>query len=177
MYHNIGINLCNIWNELHYERNQNSLPQNIPDSDPSYKIPLIVEEIRIGKKSILGGKFKNDVFSLLDDFLIPIILEDYNHAETSDVEMLKLLLISNNEEKFESNSNFVSDMSDPIGLTVNGGFALYSKRHDSLKSDLNIESNENPLDAYRCSANATIFVNTTLENEFISIAPSENFVP
>lgn len=172
MYHNIGINLCNIRNELHYKRNQDSLSQNIPDSDPSYKIPLIVEEIRIGKNSIFGEKLKNDVFSLLDDFPIPIILEDYNHAEKSDV-----VLKANNEEKFESNSNFVSDISDPIDFTVNGGFVLYSKRHDGLESDSNIKSNENPLDAYRCNANETVLVNTTLENEFISIAPSENFVP
>lgn len=172
MYHNIGINLCNIRNELHYKRNQDSLSQNISDSDPSYKIPLIVEEIRIGKNSIFGEKLKNDVFSLLDDFPIPIILEDYNHAEKSDV-----VLKANNEEKFESNSNFVSDISDPIDFTVNGGFVLYSKRHDGLESDSNIKSNENPLDAYRCSANETVLVNTILENEFISIAPSENFVP
>lgn len=76
---------------------------------------------------------------------------------------------ANNEDKFESNSNFTSGISDP--------FVINSNR---VESDSNIESNENSdenIDGYRCSANETALLNASLETEFISIAPSENVAP
>ena len=42
---------------------------------------------------------------------------------------------------------------------------------------MKIEFNENPLDTYRCSASETVLVNTSSENEFISIASGENVRP
>ena len=52
LYHDIAINLYNVSNEFYQEINQDNLPHNMLDSDPSYKIPLIVEENRIGQNSI-----------------------------------------------------------------------------------------------------------------------------
>ena len=48
---------------------------------------------------------------------------------------------------------------------------LFQKRTDNHS---NTESSENHLGAYRCSVNETVLVNTSSENEFLSIAPGEN---
>ena len=56
LYHDIAIYLYNVSIEFHQEINQDNLPHNMLDSDPSYKIPLIVEENRIGQNSIFQDK-------------------------------------------------------------------------------------------------------------------------
>ena len=52
MYYDIAINMYNVSIEFHQEINQDNLPHNMLDSDPSYKITLIAEENRIGENSI-----------------------------------------------------------------------------------------------------------------------------
>ena len=47
--------------------------------------------------------FGKDDFSLPNNFPIPIILEDYNYADNSNV-----VSKTNNEEKFEKNSYYVT---------------------------------------------------------------------
>ena len=46
-----------------------------------------------------------------------------------------------------------------------------------IDNNLNIEFNENRLDKCRCSTSEIVLVNTSCENEFISIAPVENVKP
>ena len=85
-----------------------------------------------------------------------------------------------NTEKVDITNNPISDISDPIDFTIDDSVGVVSDRkHErtnskSIDNNSNIEFNENPLDTYRCSASKTVLVNTTCENEFISIAPGEN---
>ena len=57
----------------------------------------------------------------------------------------------------------------------------HGQGHISSKPNLsisqNIDGDENPLDLYKCASNETILINTSHENEFISIAPGEGSVP
>ena len=88
-----------------------------------------------------------------------------------------------NLEKVDITSNPISDISDPIGFTIDDSVGVVTDRKHERKSsksidnNSNIEFNENPLDTYRCSASETVLVNTSRENEFISIAPGENVRP
>ena len=74
----------------------------------------------------------------------------------------------------------ISDISDPIDFTIDDSIGVVSDRkHERANSkridnNSNIELNEKPLDTYRCSASETVLVNTSCENEFISIASGEN---
>ena len=51
-----------------------------------------------------------------------------------------------------------------------------SSNSDHLRGE-NTDSDENPLDLYKCASNETVSINTSHENGFISIAPGENSVP
>ena len=78
-------------------------------------------------------------------------------------------------EKVDITTNPISDTSDPIDFTIDDSVGVFSDRkHDN---NSNTDFNENPLDTYRCSASGTVLVNASCENEFISIAPGENFRP
>ena len=48
---------------------------------------------------------------------------------------------------------------------------------ERINNNSNFESNENPVDAYRYSANETVLVDTSSVNQFISIAPGKNVIP
>ena len=86
-------------------------------------------------------------------------------------------------EKVDITSNPISDIFDPIDFTIEDSISVISDRkHErtnskSIDNNSNIKLNENPLDAYRCSASETVLVNTSCENKFISIAPGENVIP
>ena len=59
---------------------------------------------------------------------------------------------------------------------------LFLTKHEitnskSIDNNSNIKLNDNLLDTYRCTASKTVLVNTSCENEFISIAPGENARP
>lgn len=61
------------------------------------------------------------------------------------------------------NSNVITDILDSIGFRIDDALnkiCLDSKR---FNYNSNIECLEKPLDAYRCSANKTVFVNTFCE--------------
>ena len=61
---------------------------------------------------------------------------------------------------------------DSIGVTSDRKHEITNSK--SIDNNSNIELNDNPLDTYRRSASETALVNTSCENEFISIAPGEN---
>ena len=93
-----------------------------------------------------------------------------------------------NPEKGDVTSNLVLDISNPFDFRINGNISVNSsvgvndRRHERANSKIfgnnsNIEFNHHTsIDGYvyRCSANKTVLVNTSCENEFISNALGEN---
>ena len=53
---------------------------------------------------------------------------------------------------------------------------VISSNPDLSRSE-NTDADKNPLDLYKCASNETVLLNTSHENEFISIAPGEASVP
>ena len=53
---------------------------------------------------------------------------------------------------------------------------VISSNPDLSRSE-NKDADKNPLDLYKCASNETVLLNTSHENEFISIAPGEASVP
>ena len=110
--------------------------------------------------------------------LYPILLENCDNTQHSNSVNIKKHL-----EKVDITSNPISNISDPIDFTIEDSISIISdKKHEranskSIDNSSNIKLNENPLDAYRCSASETVLVNTSCENKFISIAPGENVIP
>ena len=51
-----------------------------------------------------------------------------------------------------------------------------SSNPNPLRSE-NTDADKNPLDLYKCASNETVLINTSHENEFISIAPGEGSIP
>ena len=88
------------------------------------------------------------------------------------------------EVKVETDGiNSHHNIADPVDFRIDGIVDINGERNldstffERINNNSNIESNENPLNAYRCSANETVLLNTSSENEFISIAPGENVIP
>ena len=94
-----------------------------------------------------------------------------------------LITIVTNIEKPNISSNLTSDISNSIDFRIDGCISVNNDRKDDSTNSDNIDNNsniefcENPLDTYRCSANESVLVNTSCENEFISIAAGENVMP
>ena len=67
-----------------------------------------------------------------------------------------------------------TEILNPVDFRIDGGICIKCKTFDN---NSNTECLEKPLDAYKSSTNEAVLENTSCENEFISIAPSENVVP
>ena len=70
----------------------------------------------------------------------------------------------------------ISGISNSNDFKIENIIGVNSRKNERINSksidiNSNIEFDENPPDAYRCSANETVSVNTSYKNEFISIAP------
>ena len=94
-----------------------------------------------------------------------------------------LITIVTNIEKPDISSNLTLDISNSIDFRIDDSSSVNNDRKVDITSSDNIDNNSNiefcqhPLNAYRCSANETVLVNTSFENKFISIAPGENVMP
>ena len=94
-----------------------------------------------------------------------------------------LITIVTNIEKPDISSNLTLDISNSIDFRIDESSSVNNDRKVDITSSDNIDNNSNiefcqhPLNAYRCSANETVLVNTSFENKFISIAPGENVMP
>ena len=167
MYHDIEIDLDNIPSFLINEKIQDSLSINVlNDINIDDEIPIIIE-------SLCVDKVESDIHSISSNLPIPIFFENCDDTQDSNSRNIK------NLEKVDITSNPISDISDPIGFTIDDSVGVFSDRkHErtsskSIDNNSNIEFDENPLDTYRCSASS----DTSSENEFISIAPGENVRP
>ena len=100
-----------------------------------------------------------------------------------DTQDSNLITIVTNIEKLNISNNLTSDISNSIDFRIDGSISVNNdNKDDSTNSDngdynSNIEFCENLLNTYRCSANETVLVNTSCENEFMLIAPGENVMP
>ena len=94
-----------------------------------------------------------------------------------------LITIVTNIEKPDISSNLTLDISNSIDFRIDDSSSVNNDRKVDITSSDNIDNNSNiefcqhPLNAYRCSANETVLVNTSFENKFISIARGENVMP
>ena len=172
LYHDIEIDVKNIRGFLVEDKRCDSLPlvalNNINIDD---EIPLNIEKNNSGGAEAEGG-----LISIPNNIPIPILLENCNNTQDSDP--------AKTEGKVETdgiNSNY--SIADPVDFRIDGIVDINDERNldstffERTDNNSNIESNENHLDAYRCSASETVLVNTSNENEFISIAPGENVTP
>ena len=173
LYYDIEINLDNVPIFLINEKSQDSLLLNELNNIVIHEqISIMVE------KNDSSEGVESDIQSKSSNTPIPVVLENCEGTRDSN-----LITMVTNIEKPDISSNLTSDISNSIDFRTDGSISNNNDRKDdSVNSDIidnnsNIEFCENPLDTYRCSANETILVNTSCENEFISIAPGENVMP
>ena len=171
LYHDIEIDVKNIPSFLIEDKRCDNLPlvalNNINIDD---KIPLIVEKNNSSRAEVEGG-----FLSIPNNIPIPISLENCNDNQDSDP--------TKTEGKVETDGiNSHHNIADPVDFRIDGIVDINGERNldstffERINNNSNIESNENSLNAYRCSANETVLLNTSSENEFISIAPGENVI-
>ena len=165
--------LDNIPSFLVNEKSRDSLSINVLNNIYiDDEIPIIVE-----RKGLCVEEVESDIHPISSNLPTPIFFENCDDTQDSNSINIK------NLEKVDITSNPISNISDPTDFTIDDSVDVVSDRkHEranskSIDNNLNIEFNENPLDTYRCSANETVLVNTSCENEFISIAPGENVRP
>ena len=174
MYHDTEIDLDHIPSFLINEKSRDSLSINVLyNINIDHEIPITVE-----RNGLCVEEVESDIHSTSSNLPIPILFENCDdNQDSNSINMKK------NLEKVDITSNPISDISDPIDFTIDDSVGVVSDRkHErtnskSTDNNSNIEFNENPLDTYRCSASETVLVNTSCENEFISIAPGENVRP
>ena len=173
LYHDIEIDLDNIPSFLINEESQNSLSINVLNNiNIDDEIPIIVE-----RSGLCVEEVESDIQSISSNLPIPIFFENCDDTQDSNSINIK------NLGKVDITINPISDISDPIDFTIDESVGVVSDRkHErtnskSIDNNSNTEFNENPLDTYKCSASETVLVNTSCENEFISIAPVENVRP
>ena len=75
-------------------------------------------------------------------------------------------------EKPDISNDFTSGISHSTDFRIDGSIS-----DNNIDNNSNIAFCENPLNAYRSSANETGSVNTSCGNEFISTALGENVIP
>ena len=86
-------------------------------------------------------------------------------------------------EKPDISNDFTSGISHSTDFRIDGSISDNNASKDDTTNSNNIDNNsniafcENPLNAYRSSANETGSVNTSCGNEFISTALGENVIP
>ena len=166
LYRDTEINLDNVPNFLINEKRQDSLLLNVLfNIDIHEEIPIMVE------KNDSSEEVESDIQSKSSDIPIPVVFENREGAQDSN-----LITIVTNIEKPDISNSLTSDISNSIDSRVDGSIRKDdSTNSGNIDNNSNIEFCENPLD--KCSANETALVNTSCENEFMSIAPSENVMP
>ena len=171
MYYGIEIDAKIIPSFLIEDKRYDNLPLVVLNNiNIDGEIPLIVE-----KNNSSGAEAEGGLLSIPNNIPIPILLQNCNDNQDSDP--------TKTEGKVETDGiNSNHNIADPVdfridGIDINGERNLDSTFFERINNNSNIESNENPLDSYRCSANETVLVNTSSENELISIAPGENVIP
>ena len=135
------------------------------------EIPIIVEKNGWNVEE----KVESDIHSTSSNLPIPSLFE-----KCDDIEDSKSINIKRHLGKVNITSNPISDISDPIDFTIQNSIgAVSDRKHEianskSIENNSNIELNDSPLDTCRCSASETVLLNTSCENEFISIALGKN---
>ena len=130
------------------------------------------------EKNDSSEEVESDIQSKFSNTPIPIVFQNCEGTQNSN-----LITIVTNIEKPDISNNLTPDIFNSIDFKIDGSISVNNDRKDdstncgNIDNNSNIEFCENPLDTYRCSANETILVNTSCENEFISIAPGENVMP
>ena len=120
------------------------------------EFPIIVERNGLSVEEV-----ESDVHSISSNLPAPILFVDFDNNQDND-----LINIEKNLEKVDITRNPISDISDPIDLTIDGSVGAASDRkHErtnskSIDDNSNIELNENALDTYRCSTSETVLINT-----------------
>ena len=107
---------------------------------------------------------------------VTLLFEKFN--DTQDTNSIK---VRKNFEIVDITTKLKPKIADPIDFRIEDGICVNNDRDaDSTNSksiDWKAEFRENPVDTYSCSANETVLVNTSCENEFVSVAPGEKLGP
>lgn len=170
LHHDIVINSDNIPIFLINEKSQDNLLINVlKNIDINEEIPMMVEKNDLAKR----WGVESAIHSISHNTSILILSEKSNDTQGSCS-----IKVRKNLEIADIASKLTSTIADPIEFRIEGSICDNNDRNDDRTSSESIESNaENSLDAYRCSANEAVLVNTSRENEFISIGPSANVKP
>ena len=130
------------------------------------------------EKNDPSEEVESDIQSKFSNTPIPIVFQNCEGTQNSN-----LITIVTNIEKPDISNNLTPDIFNSIDFKIDGSISVNNDRKDNstncdnIDNNSNIEFCENPLDTYRCSANETVLVNTSCENEFISIERGENVMP
>ena len=178
MYHDIGIDLDNFASFLINEKSQDSFSINVLNQiNIDDEITIIVERNGLRVEEVESG-----IHFISSNLPVPILCQDNNSRAKTIIPCQDNNSINTekNLEQVDITSNPISHISDPIDFTIDDSVGVVSDRKNERTNSKSTDDNsniENPLDTYRCSASETVLVNTSCENEFISIAPIENVRP
>ena len=181
MYHDIDINLSNIPDCLVQHNKQNETffsGVNILDYvAPDELIPITIETIDYDSKKhndSIEPVIQDTLNSISNDCTVPIFVEKGR---------IPIKKVGNARREAKSVDPLISDENNFVDFKI--GSCVEEDYHEqgdiSLNPNLsrseNTDADENPLDLYKCASNETVLINTSHENEFISIAPDEGSVP
>ena len=143
MYYDIEIDEKNIPSFLIEDKRCDKIPlvalnnMNVDD-----EIPLIVE-----KNNSSGAEAEGGLLSIPNNIPIPILLQNCNDNQDSDP--------TKTEGKVETDGiNSHHNIADPVDFRIDGIVDINGERNldstffERINNNSNIESNENPLDAY-----------------------------
>ena len=178
VYHDIDINLSNIPDCLTQHNKENetfSSGVNILDNvAPDELIPITMD---------CDGKKHNDsdetviqdaLNSISNDCAVPIFVEKNR---------INIEKVGDARKEAKSVDPLTSDENNFVDFKISSCMEEdYHKQRDIssnpyLSRGQNTDTDENPLDIYKCASRETALINTSYENEFISIAPGGGFVP
>ena len=154
-------------------RGVNKLDYAVPDE----LIPITTETVDCDSKKHNDSNepvIQDALNSISNDCAVPIFVEK---------ERMPIEKVGNTRREAKSVDPLTSDENNFVDFKISSCMKEdYHEQGDissnpNLSRSKNKDADENPLDLYKCASNETVLINTSHENEFISIAPDESSVP
>ena len=144
---------------------------------PDELIPLTIETIGCDSKKHNDSNeaiIQDASNSIIYDCAVPIFvekeripIEKVGSAKREAKSVDPLMSDDNNFVDFKTSSYMEEDYHEKGDISS----------HPNLSRDENTDADENLMDLYKYASNETVLINTSHENEVISIAPCEGSVP
>ena len=190
LYHHIEVNISKITADLACKSSTEIFWNNINLLDYlkiDYLFPLIIKRssVRNNSNALSYQKMVKTLHFIQHDSHIPIATEGENIVNIDSVGTTKMSGVDHNSSSPEYS---VSDSKDSVDF--DSKYSVHYKidhncpmevdaninghTSNAINHESNIEEDESPLDKFRCGTNETTLIDTSHDNNFLTIAPDEN---